>query len=64
MKEPMLVRIAFHAFLLSHIPLFYHKVMGAAALCVKLYSLINHVQLLYEHLFVFFSCRELMGVAW
>jgi len=37
--------------------------MRAAALCVKLYSLIYHVQLLCEYWFVFFFCRELMGVA-
>jgi hypothetical protein len=37
--------------------------MGAAALCVKLYSLIYHVQLLCDYWFVFFFCRELMGVA-
>jgi hypothetical protein len=41
--------------------LFCREVMGAAALCVKLYSLIYHVQLLCEYWFVFFFCRELMG---
>jgi hypothetical protein len=43
--------------------LFCHEVMRAAALCVKLYSLIYHVHLLCEYWFVFFFCRELMGVA-
>ena len=41
--------------------LFCREVMGGVVLCVKLYSLIYHVQLLCEYWFVFFFCREVMG---